>query len=141
MININNGNISINNGKFTITKSLTKNKFMNSSLFNDVLSQQTHIFSNYYLKPQLIGKDKFIITLIFNQDDMIYFVNICLCSDEGVPTWNNWSKNKVLKIKDKNDKWLENNIGKSPYKYSWGEISSNYDPRSCSSMITIRYNI
>ncbi|MDD7793074.1 hypothetical protein [Clostridium sp. 'White wine YQ'] len=141
MININNGNISINDGRFIITKSLTKNGFMNSNLYNDVISQQTHMFSNYYLKPQLIGKDKFIMTLVFNPSDMIYLVNICLSNEGDKPTWDNWSQYEVLKIKNKNDEWLEKNIGKPPYKYSWGEISSNYDPRSGSSMISIRYDI
>lgn len=141
MSNVNNGNISINGGSFIITKDLTKNDFINSSLFNDVISQQTHMFSNYYLKPQLIGKDKFIIVLFFNQNDMIYLVNISLSNEGSVPTWTNWSQDEELKRKDMHDKWLENNIGKPPYKYLWGEISSDYDPRSGSSMITIKYNM
>lgn len=141
MININNGNLTIDDGRFTITKGLTKNDFINSNKFKDVLSQQTLTFSNYYLKPQLIGKDKFMVVLFFNQNDMIYLVNISLSDDGSVPSWTNWSEDEELKRKDLHDNWLEKNIGMPPYKYAWGEISSNYDPRSGSSMITIKYNV
>ena len=141
MININNGNITLDDSCFTITKGLTKNEFINSNLFKDVLSQQTYTFSNYYLKPQLIGKDKFIVVLFFNQNSKIYLVNISISDDGSVPSWTNWSEYKELKRKDLHDKWLGENIGKPPYRYAWGEISSNYDPRSGSSMITIKYNL
>ena len=64
-----------------------------------------------------------------------------MTNGDSLPSWENWSKEEQLKKKDKHDIWLKTNIGKPPYKYSWGEISSNYDPRSGSSMITIRYNL
>ena len=141
VINPNNGDININGSSLIIQKGLSKNDFVSSRLFKDVLIQEIHAFSNYYLKPQLIGKDKFMVVLFFNQKDMIYLVNMSLSDDGNVLSWNNWSEDEAIKIKERHDQWLEDSIGKPPYKYSWGEISSNYDPRSGSSMITIRYNI
>ncbi len=140
MIDIKSGNLSLNGNSFIMKKGLTKDEFMKSNLINDVLSQETYAFTNYYLKPQLIGSDMFIVVLYFNQNDIIDFINISLSGDGNVPTWNDWSESKELKRKESHDKWLEKNIGKPPYKYSWGEISSNYDPRSGSSMITIKYS-
>lgn len=140
MINVNSGNIELDNN-FLITKKLGRKEFENSSLFKDVLSQQINTFSSYYLKPQLIGGEKFIVVLFFNQNDMIYLINISILNDGDMPSWENWSEVEELKRKDMHDTWLENNIGKPPYKYSWGEISSNYDPRTGSSMITINYAI
>lgn len=139
MFNIKNGNISLNNN-FIIKKGLTKNEFIKSTLFKDVINQQiTNGFSYFYLKPQLINNEKFIITLLFNQNDILDFLNISITKNDTVPSWNNWSESLELKKKETHDKWLEKNIGKPPYKYIWGEISSNYDPRSGSSMITISY--
>lgn len=64
---------------------------------------------------------------------------LILTSDGNLASWNNWSESEEQSKKDEHDKWLLRNIGEPPYNYSWGEISSNYDPRSGSSMITIRY--
>ena len=141
MINIKSGSITINGKNFVIRRGLTKDEFIKSTLFGEVLNQQVYSFTNYYLKPQLIGKDNFILVLYFNPNNIIDSVDLSLSRDENIPSWNNWSEGEELKKKDEHDKWLERKIGKPPYKYSWGEISSNYDPRSGSSMITIRYSV
>lgn len=139
MINVSNGDIFIAGGTSKIRKGLNKDEFINSSLFKEVLQQQEHTFTNYYLKPQQIGNDKFIIVLFFNPSNILDSISIGLTRDGEIPSWENWSESEELKLKNEHDKWLEKNIGKSPYKYPWGEISSNYDPRSGSSSIIIRY--
>lgn len=139
MINIKNGDVSLNGNTFIIKKGLAKDEFEKSTLFKDVISKETHSFTNYYLKPQLIGNEKFILVLFFNTNNILDFANISLSHDGKIPSWDNWSENEEYKRKDDHDKWLVNNISKPPYKYSWGEVSSNYDPRSGSSAITIKY--
>jgi hypothetical protein len=139
MIDIKNGGIILNRNNFLIKKGLNKNVFEKSNLIKEVLNHQTYGCTSYFLKQQLIGNDSFILVLYFNQDGIIDFVNLSLTCNDSSTAWNNWSENEELNKKDKHDKWLLNNIGKPPYKYFWGEISSNYDPRSGSSMITIRY--
>lgn len=138
MIDIKRGNISLNG--FILKRGLTKDVFIKSNLMGDVLSQNASIYTNYYLKPQFIGSERFTVVLYFNQSNLIEFINISLLSDGNIPSWDNWSENEELNRKVEHDKWLESKIGKPPYKYSWGEISSAYDPRSGSSMITIRYS-
>jgi hypothetical protein len=140
MIDIKSGNILLNGNSFIIKKGLKKDEFIKSNLIGDVLSQQASIYTYYFLKPQLIGSESFTVVLYFNQNDLIEFMNISLSNNGNMLSWDNWSEKEELKKKDEHDKWLERNIGKPPYKYLWGEISSNYDPRSGSSMITIRYN-
>jgi hypothetical protein len=139
MINIKSGNISLNDNSFIVNKGLTKAEFLKSNLFKDVLSEQTFAFTSYYLKPQLIGCKRFAIVLYFNNNNLIDFLTLSMTSDENIPSWDSWSEFDELKKKDEHDKWLESNIGKPPYKYSWGDISSDYDPRSGSSIITVRY--
>ena len=139
MIDIENGNITMDNNSFVIRKGLTKDEFKKSELFKEVLNEQVHTFANYYLKPQLLGEKSFSISLFFDSNGIINFVQISMIKD-GISTWDNWSEKEEQKRKAEHDQWLKMNIGKTPYKYSWGEISSNYDPRSGSSMITIRYS-
>jgi hypothetical protein len=138
MIDIKNGGIILNINNFLIKKGLKKDEFEKSNLLSEVLNCQTYGFTSYFLKPQLIGNDSFSIVLYFNQEDIIDFVNLSLTCNDSSMTWNNWSEKKELKKKNEHDKWLLNNVGKPPYKYFWGEVSSNYDPRSGSSIITIK---
>lgn len=59
----------------------------------------------------------------------------------GVPTgWRNWDERQELKVKELNDEVLIQWLGPPPYSYSWGEITSYYDPRSGSSGVLIKYN-
>lgn len=139
MIDIKTGGIILNNNNFLIEKGLNKDEFEKSNLISEVLNRQTYGYTSYFLKPLLVGNDSFTLVLYFNQDGIIDSVNLSLSSNDSSTAWNNWSEDDELRKKNKHDKWLLNNVGKPPYKYLWGEISSNYDPRSGSSMITIRY--
>ena len=55
-------------------------------------------------------------------------------------SWEEWSEKKELERKQANDQWLTDG-GLIPGKnYSWGSVWSEYDPKSGSSMIVIRYS-
>lgn len=139
MINLLNGEIFLNDSNFVIKKGLKKSEFEESNLRSEVISHQEYGYSIFFIKPQLIDDDKFVLVLYFNRSGIIAFVKLSLSNNGVIPTWDNWSRDKELEKKDEHDKWLERKIGKPPYKYFWGEISSNYDMRSGSSMITIEY--
>ena len=140
MIDLVNGGLALDGNTFIIRKGLTKNEFEKSSLFDEVLNQQSYGFTNYYLKPQLIKNAFFVIVLYFNPQDILDFVNLSLSDSDCVPSWDDWSESRAKGKKKEHDEWLLRNIGKPPYKFPWGEISSNYDPRSGSSIITLKYN-
>lgn len=140
MLNPVKGELELKGNKFIIRKGLTKQEFEKTCLFDEVLNQQSYGFTCYYLKPQLIGDELFIIVLYFNPRNVLDFINLSLADGDGVPSWNDWSESEEKGKKEKHDEWLLRNIGKPPYKFAWGEISSNYDPRSGSSIITIKYN-
>ena len=139
MISNDNGSLTINKYKTVLNGTLTKEEFENSELFMEVLNFQIYGYTNYYLNPQTIDDSKFIIVLYFNKSDVLEYVKLGMLYNGNMPSWNNCSEVEELKRKDAHDKWLLMHIGKPPYKYNWGEVSSNYDPRSVSSMITIRY--
>ena len=52
---------------------------------------------------------------------------------------NSWSEKSELKLKIKQDKWLNNEIGKNR-KFPWGTIDSTFDSKSCSASINVNYN-
>lgn len=139
MINIQNGNIDIDNINFTIKQKLTKDEFISSNLFADVLNNDEYGYTRYYIKPQIICGEKFAISLIFNPDGFLYMANIGIQSDDVISSWENWSESREMQKKEFHDKWLEKNIGQPPYSYTWGLMASSYDPRSGSSSINITY--
>ncbi len=133
------GGIKITNKNFMISNKITQKDFTSSDLYNEVFKQESNAYTHYNLKPQNIGNDKFLITLIFNPEGNIFMMNLRMQFGESLPSWSNWSEDQELKIKKEHDIWLKSNFGNPPYNYSWGIISSNYEPRSGSSSITFYY--
>lgn len=134
-----NGVLEFEGKKTKIYPNMKKCDFIESDLYSDVLNEDVDDYSNYYLRPQLIGENKFIVRLYFGLNNNICLVNMSITKDGNIPTWDNWSEQDQLVKKGEHDQWLQKNIGKPPYQYSWGEISSTYDPRSGSSTITFTY--
>ena len=140
MINISNSDIRISSS-LTIGQSLTKEDFIHSYLHKEVLKQDDYGYTRYYIKPQTIGNDMFIIVMIFNPEGLLDMVTLSLTIDGSIPSWDDWSESSQMQKKEMHDKWLEREIGKPPYDYSRSGISSSYEPRSGSSSITIVYKL
>ena len=140
MINIENGDLQFENIKLIIKKGLTRDEFMQSDLFYDVLNQDDYGYVRYYIKPQTMCEQKFVIALLFKPDKLLSSVTLGLAIDGAIPTWENWSEEEELRKKVLLAKWLEKNLGESSYDYTWGSIILAYDRRSASSHITIYYN-
>jgi hypothetical protein len=51
-----------------------------------------------------------------------------------------WTEALELERKAKHDHWLAQELGNAPYLYNWGSITSDFDPRGCSSEIIIVYD-
>jgi hypothetical protein len=133
------GIIKFNTKSTQLYPGLTKQEFLQSDLCSEVISEDEDVFSNYYLKPQKIGVDEFVVRVVFDPGDHISAVSLSLTTDGKIPSWDNWSEEEEMRIKDKHDCLLKRYLGDPPYKFDWGEITSNYDPRSASSQIIIRY--
>lgn len=127
------------NGDFIIGPDLTKKDFLLSALFRDVLKQDDYEYTQYYLKPQIIDGKPFVIRLIFDSSGKLNTLSISFCFEEKNPSWEQWTQEKEYELKKIHDDLLKVWFGKSPYKFSWGTVSSVYDPRSASSYITIIY--
>ncbi|MDR1180757.1 MAG: hypothetical protein LBL13_02100 [Bacteroidales bacterium] len=146
MIDTVNGGLHLVDKNFTVCSNLTKQEFISSSLYGDVEREHRNdsndeTYVRYYLKPQRIGENRFVLTLIFEPSGMICMALLHMLIDDIPLSWDEWSEAKELERKMKHDELLKNAIGNPPYKYSWGLISSNYDPRSGSSNIALNYRL
>lgn len=136
MRDLKNGTIEFENRGSVISPLLTLKEFIHSDLYSQVKDKHFNDFSRYNLQPQRFYGNEVNVSLIFNDHNKIFLVNISKSTNNS---WDSWSEQREFKRKIEHDKLLEKLIGASYSKYLWGEISSHYDPRSGSSMITIRY--
>lgn len=139
MININNGNLKLDNGVM-IGNKFTKEKFMVSKLFNDVVKNDDYGYTWYYIKPQMICSFRFIITLLFSPNGSLNTVTLCINSSNELLTYNNYSEVRNQNNFVFHNSFLKEYVGEPPYKYNWGTIASVIDQKSGSSHIIIRYN-
>jgi hypothetical protein len=51
-----------------------------------------------------------------------------------------WSVEKELLRKREHEEWLLEAIGQPPYKYHWGRVASEFDPKGLASEIIIVYD-
>ena len=137
MLNKIDGRVKIHN--VNIGPMFTKADFISSKLKDEVLSKDGDVHTSYYLKPQYIGEDQFIVRIYFNPDGKLSELLLSITSDGKTPSWENWSKEQQLLTKKKNDIWLYKTIGPPPYEFDWGRIISVFDSLSGSSHIRVLY--
>ncbi|WP_378154668.1 hypothetical protein [Chungangia koreensis] len=133
-----NGIIQFGGKVFAISPTLTLQDFLQSDLYSDVKEEIINDFSRFTLLPQTFNGIRLSVSLLFGNQKKIFLVNISKVMDQD-SSWNSWSEQRELERKKEHDILLEKLIGNTSCKYTWGEITSDYDPRSGSSMITIRY--
>ena len=83
--------------------------------------------------------DESLIVIVFFKGEILESVELSITGPEFGTQWQDWSEEKELDRKKANDQWLKNNRLVPNTSYAWGEIWSDYDPRSGSSSIVIRY--
>jgi hypothetical protein len=118
---------------------LKEDEFIKSDLYAEVIDEQIGAYSNYYIKPQIIGQINFVLRVCFNEDKIIHMVLLSITEKGDIPDWKDWSEDENVKLKKMHDQWLLENIGQPPYIYKWGKITSVYSRHSGSSMIVINY--
>jgi hypothetical protein len=73
-----------------------------------------------------------------------------ICDPRYGTSWDDWSEEKQLALRDAHDSWLVEMLGPGSrfawaggslpeYRFEWGEVWSSYDPRSGSSSIGVRF--
>jgi hypothetical protein len=91
------------------------------------------------------------VSVSFSPAEELFLVLLEL--DDGLPGgWENWTEERVLRLRDTHDEWLDSQLGPgwatdtydgaskgSSVRTSWGVVGSEYDTRSGGSSITIKY--
>ena len=148
-INTKNGAVKLFEKNYIITKNTTKRDFLNSPLQHDIKSQAEYEngHSNYSLNPFCIDMDNksfACLIIYFYPDEKINMIDICI-SDTSEDEWNCEKETARKKLHDdflktilEEHSYVDSN-GNILYKYDWGHICSEYDPRSGVSTININY--
>jgi len=133
------GKLKFSNISQCIDARMEKSIFLASPFKNEILRDESHSTANVYVLNQMdLWDNKVNVTLIFDQSNKLFMVRMSLSTGDD-NSWANWSEDREKNLKIAHDNFLEQHLGLPPYEYEWGIIGSNYDPRSGSSMITIRY--
>jgi hypothetical protein len=81
---------------------------------------------------------RFVVTLYFFGNTLESIELMCSGKEFG-SSWEDWSEERELRRKEAHDLWLTKQLGHASHVYEWGEIGSDYDPRSGASTVVIRY--
>lgn len=75
-------------------------------------------------------------TLIFQGEKLHQvYMALRLASDDAGP----WTTAIELERNATHDAWLQTALGTPPYEYSWGSVSSEFDPKDPASEIIVSY--
>ncbi len=90
-----------------------------------------------FLEFPTIGSKKFAVDITF-KNEVLWSVRL-MVDDPTIDEWDFWG------LQAEHREWLLQELGKSDgvkdeIRYGWGSISSWWDPRSCTSGITILYS-
>jgi hypothetical protein len=126
--------------QITLWPMMPKELFEGSPLRPEVLRvDKINDYTTFYIKPQSIDNVFFGVELSFNPQDRLFMVSFYRIDREDCPYILEASQKREIKNKQLNDKLLANILGRPPYNFQWGEVTSLYYAQSSSSNITIRY--
>ena len=136
--------INITNGNFSLNSEMTIKANQHFKEVNDFnIEKTTDDFGNDY--EWVYFKNIKIENLYFNLGVCFFktktkFVTFSFSDTESNnKNWDNWSENEEQAKLEKFEKWLNGKIGKQR-KFSWREISANYDLKVGGTSILINYN-
>ncbi len=136
IINLKNGDLKIND---KITISQEKDYY---DILNLVPTNRTWDIKNgykwIYFNNIVIDKLMFDIGVCFH-NEKLFSIDFGFTSEQQKNlTWKNWNKENELKRKDLYEDWLTERFGEKR-NYDWGKIGAYYDPRGCTTSISIKY--
>ena len=140
MFNIKNGKLYLEKFKINIDQNLTHKEFCSSELYKKATPFIINPPYNSYKVEEYIEilGGKFIMVLFF-QNEKLNRLNLSLYNPNAFDSWDNWSEEKELGIKKRQDILLKQNLGDPPYEYYWGSLESIYDKRSGSAYLLTSY--
>jgi|ERR1019366_7242861 hypothetical protein len=127
------GEIRFDTGE-SLGPALTQQAFLATPMGGSASSLGAAGFS---LGPRDIAGQRFLASLWFG--DALRRVDLSMVQPVEATSWDDYSEDRELARKAKHDAWLEEQLGPSPWRLSWGDAQSDWDPRGGSSNIIITY--
>lgn len=97
----------------------------------------------WYDIRETVYDDKIPVQLCFNPRGNLEFIELYPQSldVDAMWSWENWTAEEAQRDKKYCEEWLGRHCGLQEEEnlFSWGSISAYFDPRSCSSGISIHY--
>lgn len=117
-----------------VTSATDKPSFLASSLGRGaVVVVENGLFVTYSVAPEPgVGA-----TLLFKGERL---ENVAWAFKMPSETEDDWSEESEMQRKKLHEEWLLNELGEPPYRYRWGEVSSEYDAKGVSSAIMVVYD-
>lgn len=128
----------------TIDRTTTLKDLKGSPLIDVVFfTRKAGDFLYYTINPQLFGGQQFTSTVVFNNNELNW-ISIRFTGMESIP----FDEENEMKRKAVHDNILRNLYGEPDrtypagmeYRFSWGSIQSNFDPRSAQAAMYVTYN-
>jgi len=126
-----NGSLSFEQGE--IDRSMDRSRFLDSKIGRSARVELV----NEPWRQYGIDPEGGIAGTVFFEGERLDRVFLSMAMPGNVET--QWTEASELARKAKHDEWLQNALGKPPYIYSWGKVSSVYDPKGCASEIIVAY--
>jgi hypothetical protein len=131
------GAIALDSGE-SIGSAFTLTAFLASSLAGGAAppAKAGTPWSYFPLGPRAIGGQAFVVSLGF-EGDALRTVDLSMVQAGEATSWEGYSDERELARKARHDAWLEEQLGPLPWWFSWGEVTSSFDPRSGDTSIRI----
>ena len=146
MINVDTGSVFIYENNIELSPALSRDNFIQLYPQNSVkqIRDMNNGYIWYDLKEKIYPNDNQIaISLCFAPNGYLQHIHIYpqYYGTEVNRSWSDWSPEDMERDKEYCNNWLTRYCGlkNSFNQYSWGELSSFSDPRSCTSGIIINY--
>ena len=141
MIDQNTGEITIESVPIRFGADFSRGEFLHSPLVkNASVFVKNEPYCSYQIGTFRADDLSLIISLWFFGKKLESVELVHHTAEQFGSSWADWTEENELKRKAIHDAWLEKQLGKPPYIYDWGAVSSVYDERSGGSSIVVRYS-
>lgn len=131
-IDTSNGTITFAQGR--ICRSTDKAHFLETTIGREARERLVNAsWSHYEIDPE----ERWVGTVIFDGDriDRV-FLSMKLDSEDP----ESWTVERERARQAAHELWLQGELGRPPYSYSWGRVVSDFDPKGLASEIIVAYD-
>jgi hypothetical protein len=119
-----------------LSSRLTRSAFLSSI---EGSQAKVHVKNEPWCSFRFEESEDLLVVIVQFKDENLESINLSINDPKFGNDWKDWSEQKELGRKQANNNWLASHGFFPGKKYSWGSVWSDYDARSGSSMIVIRY--